>query len=221
MKTLRLKIFQDTACYKKPFAIKVAETYPLPPYSTVKGMIHYILDTNEYIPMSISIQGNYEGIFTNYQTMRLYKANVITQMPLKVHLLFNVNLIIHIKADESIINSILAAFKSMKEYPSLGRREDLVRIDEIRIVDLKKVNIIDEGESLELKNSIYIPKEILPNKRLSGINYKLNFKYEIKDNLRVWEKINVLYVEKGSAIEDGIFYIDDTENERIPVFFNN
>ena len=35
MKILKLKLFQETACYKKPFAFKVAETYPLPPYSTV------------------------------------------------------------------------------------------------------------------------------------------------------------------------------------------
>lgn len=35
MKVLKLKLFQETACYKKPFAFKVAETYPLPPYSTI------------------------------------------------------------------------------------------------------------------------------------------------------------------------------------------
>lgn len=35
MKILRLKLFQESACYKKPFAFKVAETYPLPPYSTI------------------------------------------------------------------------------------------------------------------------------------------------------------------------------------------
>lgn len=43
MKYLKMKLFQETACYKKPFAFKVAETYPLPPYSTVIGMFHKIL----------------------------------------------------------------------------------------------------------------------------------------------------------------------------------
>ena len=43
MKILKLKLYQETACYKKPFATKVAETYPLPPYSTIIGMFHKIL----------------------------------------------------------------------------------------------------------------------------------------------------------------------------------
>ena len=47
MKILKLKLYQETACYKKPFATKVAETYPLPPYSTVIGMFHKILQHNQ------------------------------------------------------------------------------------------------------------------------------------------------------------------------------
>ena len=74
MKILKLKLFQETACYKKPFAFKVAETYPLPPYSTVIGMFHKILgaDSGEYYPMNISIQGEYESIFSNYQNLRMF-----------------------------------------------------------------------------------------------------------------------------------------------------
>ena len=55
MKILKLKLYQETACYKKPFATKVAETYPLPPYSTIIGMFHKILQAGpgEYFPMNI------------------------------------------------------------------------------------------------------------------------------------------------------------------------
>ena len=58
MKILKLKLFQETACYKKPFAFKVGETYPLPPYSTIIGMFHKILGAAsvEYFTMNISIQ---------------------------------------------------------------------------------------------------------------------------------------------------------------------
>ena len=44
MKALRLDLFQETACYRKHFAIKISETYPLPPYSTINGLLHRILD---------------------------------------------------------------------------------------------------------------------------------------------------------------------------------
>ena len=55
MRALRLDLFQETACYKKPFALKISETYPLPPYSTVNGMLHKLLDAKEYIPINICI----------------------------------------------------------------------------------------------------------------------------------------------------------------------
>lgn len=81
MKILKLKLFQETACYKKPFAFKVGETYPLPPYSTIIGMFHKILGaaSGEYFPMNISIQGNYESIFNNYQTLRMFKGKKLLQ----------------------------------------------------------------------------------------------------------------------------------------------
>lgn len=92
MKVLKMKLFQETACYKKPFAYKVAETYPLPPYSTVIGMFHKILQAKngEYFPMEVSVQGKYESIFSNYQTLRMYKKNKVTSMPRNVHQLLNV-----------------------------------------------------------------------------------------------------------------------------------
>ena len=109
MAILKLKIFQETACYKKPLAFKVAETYPLPPYSTVIGMFHKILKAQpgEYFPMNISIQGSYEGIFSNYQNLMMYKGkDKVTSMPRNVHQLLDVNLIIHVQAEDEIIDRI-------------------------------------------------------------------------------------------------------------------
>ena len=106
---MRLKLFQETACYKKPFAFKVAETYPLPPYSTVIGMFHKILQakSGEYYPMNISVQGEFESIFSNYQTLRMYKGKgEVTSMPRNVHQLLNVNLIIHVQAENEVIDKI-------------------------------------------------------------------------------------------------------------------
>jgi len=109
MKILKLKLYQETACYKKPFATKVAEAYPLPPYSTIIGMFHKILQaqSGEYFPMNISVQGSYEGIFSNYQNLRMYKGkDKVTSMPRNVHQLLDVNLIIHVQAEDEIIDKI-------------------------------------------------------------------------------------------------------------------
>lgn len=146
MKVLKLKLFQETACYKKPFAMKITETYPLPPYSTVSGLIHKVLGATEYIPLKISIQGNYESIFNNYQTTYFYKKDTITSMPMNSHMLLNVNLIIHIGAEEEILQQIYECLLNSNEYLSLGRKEDLLRIDDIYFTELEEFDVNEDNE---------------------------------------------------------------------------
>ncbi len=203
LKIMRLKLFQESACYKKPFAFKVAETYPLPPYSTIIGMFHKILQAQpgEYYPMNISVQGEYESIFSNYQNLRMYKGKgEVTAMPRNVHQLLNINLIIHVKADDEVIDKIYNNIINGEETFTLGRNEDLVRVDEIKII--QKINKIDDF--MWMNHNAYIPTYMLD---VTGINYRLNTKYTIVDELRKWEKVDVKYVEKDSEIDDG--YIDE------------
>lgn len=191
MKILKLKLFQETACYKKPYSFKVAETYPLPPYSTVIGMFHKIAGakSGEYIPMNISIQGEYESIFTNYQTLRKYKNKEVTSMPMNVHQLLNVNLIIHMQAEDEIVNNIYKNIIKGNQTFTLGRNEDLVRIDEIKIVN--EVKVIDE---IFPSHNIYVP--INKQDNINGISYRLNTTYTIENDLRKWNKVDVKYIEK-------------------------
>ena len=222
MKILKLKLYQETACYKKPFATKVAETYPLPPYSTVIGMFHKILQAKpgEYFPMNISIQGNYEGIFSNYQNLRMYKGKEkVTSMPRNVHQLLNVKLIIHVQAEDETIDKIYQNIINGTETFTLGRNEDIVRIASIKI--LEKVKEIEEPRIVE---NTYIPEWI--DNEVAGINYRLNTTYTIQDDIRKWNKVNVKYVEKhtnkslvGTEVlqdEDGenmYFYSERIQNE--------
>ncbi|HEX2926701.1 MAG TPA: CRISPR-associated protein Cas5, partial [Ruminiclostridium sp.] len=71
MKGIRLKLSQDMVNYKKPASFQLKETYPLPPYSTVIGMIHNVCGYREYHPMQVSIQGKYfskvNDLFTRYE----------------------------------------------------------------------------------------------------------------------------------------------------------
>jgi len=200
---MRLKLFQETACYKKPFAFKVAETYPLPPYSTVIGMFHKILQakSGEYFPMNISIQGEFESIFSNYQNLRMYKGkDEVTAMPRNVHQLLNINLIIHVKGEDEVIDKIYNNIINGEETFTLGRNEDLVRIDEVKIIN--QVSKIDT--EIIIKHNAYVPTYLKPE---SGISYRLNTKYTIVNELRRWEKVNVKYVENNNFyIENG--YLD-------------
>lgn len=222
MKILKLKLYQETACYKKPFATKVAETYPLPPYSTAIGMFHKILQAQpgEHFPMNISIQGSYEGIFSNYQNLMMYKGkDKVTSMPRNVHQLLDVNLIIHVQAENETIDKIYKNIINGTETFILGRNEDIVRIDGIKILENLK-----EVEDPDIEESAYIPEWI--DDEVDGINYRLNTTYKIQDDIRKWNKVNVKYVEKytnksliGTEIlqdEDGdniYFYSERIQNE--------
>ncbi len=212
LKILKLKLFQETACYKKPFAFKVAETYPLPPYSTIIGMFHKILGAgpNEYHPMDISVQGEYESIFSNYQNLRTFKEkDVVTAMPRNVHQLLNVNLVIHMQSDDETVDKIYQNIVHGKETFTLGRNEDLVRVDEVKMItETKKVydKFINHYDA-------YIPLE-LTDEEVYGINYRLNTVYTIKNELRQWHKVDVKYIEKHTN-ESLLEVLQDEEGDFI------
>ncbi len=206
MKYLKLCLFQETACYKKPFAFKVAETYPLPPYSTVRGMLHKILQakSGEYFPMNISIQGEYESIFSNYQNLRMYKGKEqVTAMPRNVHQLFHVNLVLHIQAQDEIIDTLYQNIINGKESFTLGRNEDIVRVDKVKIIPVpqKMAAMINHYNA-------YVPEPY--SHEVKGILYRLNTIYTLQNNLRIWNKVNVKYVEKyGNQGVDEILQDED------------
>ncbi|MPM73763.1 hypothetical protein SDC9_120745 [bioreactor metagenome] len=223
MRALRLDLFQETVCYKKPFAMKISETYPLPPYSTVNGMLHKLLDANSYIPLNISIQGNYESIVNNYQTTYFYKKKEVTTMPMNQHMLLNMKLIIHINAEDDILDKIYDRLLNLDEYLSLGRKEDLVRIDDIKFVEVQSYDVDDDNEDeyeenklsgYYIKIPIYIPKN--KDSKLNGISYRLNNFY--LNDRSSWNKIDTLYVEHGKQIIDGEILLDEYKDL---VCFNN
>lgn len=226
MKALRLDLFQETACYRKPFAIKISETYPLPPYSTINGLLHRILDAKEYIPIRISIQGDYESLVNEYQTTYFYKKNTVTKMPMNQHLLLNVRLIVHISAENSVLDELYNRIRNLEEFLSLGSREDLLRIDDIQFVELNEYEIdsdaeddeededIPKKEKYNLKHSIYIPKTY--DVEFDGISYRLNNYY--KSTRDKWEKIDVKFIQKGANFDSYNILLDEKEDV---VYFNN
>ena len=88
--------------------------------------------------MNISVQGNYESIFNNYQTLRMFKEKKVTFMPRNVHQLLNIELVIHIEAEDETVNKVYDNIVNGKETFTLGRNEDLVRVDEIKFINAIK-----------------------------------------------------------------------------------
>lgn len=238
MKILRIEAYQETACYRKPFSNKVTETYPLPPYSTVKGMIHALLDASELIPFSLSVQGHYESMLVDYKKTYFIKkrqfampivteglameipefdSKTMSSMPLYTHLLYNVQLVIHVKAEEEIMEKIYESFQGTSNFISLGRYEDILRIDEVAWTTVR------EATSCKLTYGTYIPERLIADDEKGlGVPYLLNWTYKIKQGIREWERIPVLYVEGNQRIfEDHmvgeVLQMDDKD---YPIFWN-
>ena len=248
MKAIKLKLYQSMVNYKVPTSFQLKESYPLPPYSTVIGMVHSLCDFKEYKPMKISISGNYfskvNDLYTRYEfkngnpfEMGRHQLNVngygINRGVATAELLVDVNLTIHIIPEdqsEEFLNTIFEAFKYPREYPSLGRREDIVLIRDVKIVDVEKKEMekdLENGEEV----FAYIPLSFVYDEkvefgnpvsgiRIYGTRYELTKNYELKNIgtkakpkfIREWEKEEVLYSSNITALEEEIVPIDE-DNE--------
>lgn len=244
MKAIRLKLYQDLVNYKKPTSFQLKETYPLPPYSTIIGMVHSLCGYKEYKEMDISVQGRYyskvNDLFTRYE----FKNGMLydeTRHQLKVgdfgisrgvsttELLVDVELLIHvIPRDQNTVEYIEKAFLSPIEYPSLGRREDLVIIKEIKTVNVIEKVLKDTVRGLE-DYSAYIPLRTLENIqlrnkvqgiRISGTRYCLTKNYELVNYgtkarpkiFRNWKKVDVIYGSNVSVLRKKIMSLDEDDN---------
>ena len=187
---VRIRIEQDLVNYKKPMSFQLRESYPLPPYSTVIGMIHNMCRYEKYVNMQISIQGKYKSkvndLYTRYEFKNgmtfesgRHQLNVnglgVGRGVATVELLSQVELMIHICPEEQErVEEIYQAFRNPWEYPSLGRREDLVTIKEVEKTKII-LKEIDDDKSMEIDRYAYIPlkyyKDIGEKELIVGYDY--------------------------------------------------
>lgn len=219
-KVIRIKCKQELVNFKKPTSLLIKETYPLPPYSTVIGMIHNACGFKEYHDMQISVQGktgmHVSDLYTRYAFNQntKYKAarhNIwfelddikygIVKGIAHGELISELELVIHIVPNDVDFEVVYRGLKFPKYYLSLGRHEDLLNIEEIKIVDLKEVDEID------LQFDQYVPVKYLdeidfgPN---ASTQYNLPKEYVIKKNgKRVWiNRVAVKLIPKGAMVRE-------------------
>lgn len=244
MKSIRLKLKQNLVNYKLPTSFQLKETYPLPPYSTVIGMVHNTCNYIEYKPMKISVQGKYHSKVNDLATRYEFKNGMtfdatrhqikvgeygISRGVSNVELLSDVELVIHIvPEDENLIEEIFNAFKAPREYISLGRREDLVVVDEVKIVEISEERIKDENLRIDRDYRAYVPVEIIDKKKVfvegsvDTIQYKGTMYNLTKDYVSVnygsakspkffrkWNKIKVHYVSNIVASRRRAITLDE------------
>jgi CRISPR-associated protein Cas5t len=223
MECLKLKLYSPVGIFKNPLSMKGIEIYPLPPYSTIIGLIYKAMGrkwNGEYF--QISIQGDYETIFRDYIWFKKYnlREKELEKLPLQVPVLYNLKLIIHISAEENLLSEIENALKNPRELLFLSGGEYPVKIEEVKRVKYQEEKV-QEDDSVKLKYNAYIPDEWFKERKISttdnGILFNLSYFYENQTKPKTYLWINSRYFQKGTLIY-GDLLVDDDED---PLFLSS
>jgi len=220
---LELRLRMPVAHFRNPFTFYHAQTYPLPPRSTVIGMLQSQLggfDLGERVQVSIkgsagAVAFNYvrmvkgrvlltgEGLL-NEQEVREGKKRKKVLLPLLISQraptyqqeLRGLELHIHVKGDDAILENLRRALASPRRAISLGRGEDVAFLEEEpRIVRLSRDR---RGGVMELELGTYVPGEL---EAYGGVSYlMLEPSYVDKDGKRVL----AVYAQFGEKPKPGI-----------------
>lgn len=232
LRAIRIHLHQQMPNYRKPASFLVRETYPLPPYSSVIGMVHAACDFTDYHAMDVSVQGTYASEVADYAKMynfgikydpTRHQAKAIDSDgteyginigPKPCQLLTDVELIIHIKPyDDSDFAAVLHGLQNPVRYLSLGRHEDIVNISDVCAVELS-----DDVRGTSTKHSIYIPLNNFRDKKAyDGTVYNITKVFDTKSSeFRRWaETVQVKYIASEERLSDrqiSGLYVDNDEN---------
>jgi len=228
-KTLFIEIFQPFAQYRNPFTFYYAQTYPLPPKSTIIGMLQNATDRfydPEFWNLKVSVHGGFESTFWNYQQLikggkegiilakyrnkvtlwnqglPLYSEGIKSQRtPVHQQELFNGHLFMFVRGDADLIEPIKSSLENPKKVLYLGRSED--------VIFLKTKPIILENEGIEselkfVKKSIWLmyPTYIRQNRKGKDCNCENKFPIK-KDKFPVYSiPVKVEFKNNGKTIRN-------------------
>ncbi len=238
---IRILAHQDMVSYRRVGALAYRETYPLPPYSTVIGMVHAACGFTSYHPMDVSVQGHVFStvcdMSTHYNLNQQMKYDAsrhqvqvttkdgssygVNRGTMNTELLTDVHLLLHIVPEKEDFDRVLEGLKNPKHFLSLGRYEDLLRIDRVEETDITPIVLEEDEDSLPQTNLYqgYVPLDAIQKGIAQGTHYLLNKSFTIENGFRRWTKkvdtvlasatVDALYDEEG---ENTFLWKDNQHN---------
>ena len=228
MKAVMIQGHMDTARFSIPgWNGKRGETYPLPPFSTVTGMVHFLCRWDRWHDMKISVSGN--GVMNKPEICMRWRGGAVAgseteefkqRFPVRVksgdsfvgwvntliHEAFasDLDLRLHIMPDnQEEVDVIYRKILNPRTFPSLGRHEDLIRIDDVQVVDILP------AQEMALDMCAYVPSTI----KVPGTVYTIHKDYVSKNGKRRFNDIPVKYLDRGMKV------FADCDNLSNPCFF--
>jgi CRISPR-associated protein Cas5 subtype I-B len=234
MSALRIKCYSISSGFRSPLSHAIHDSLPLPPPTTIVGMVGAALGisrsdmSNFYQSMKVAVIGTHEAVFQDLTHIIKFASGGKVKEPVSLltrENLFKNNFYIWIIPDKvEIIDKLRLAFSDPKYALSLGRDDEIIRIDEIKIVrleyayepilentilpfnlDPKNIELIDSKSVIIPLVSISLPRGFIVNKT-SETRIPQNFNnYTFVENhkVKITHKVN-----DQTALKDGefIFY---------------
>lgn len=272
LKAVRVIAYQNMPNFRKPTSFAIQDSYKLPPYSTVIGMVHTACGFTEYHPMRVSIAGRYHNTMVDMYTRYFFgmsleydsKAGGYTRHQLYTdkeeggglggftsglapdgstaknkdgitrglgyaELVTDLELAIYIVPDNpDELELIKDGLTYPKRFPALGRHEDILRMDNVEIVELKQQsdNDMDDGQLFHMHYDALVPMDIYSELSLNcqGTVYSLNKCFATKDakgvelkSRRITERVTAKLIKAGTAFAAKAMY-DEYGDDKIGVF---
>lgn len=165
----------------------------------------------------------FKGKLKEYENEKYTKPisqfRTLTRAPKYYELLTDVELVIHIVADDNVLKDICENVYNIK---SIGRSEDMVNVTECKMVDL-----VEPDDDIYSQNSAYLPMRAVEKgvfilhsdeefgMKKNGTCYSLAKNYRIDENgMRRFTRKSVLYTSNYGVMEkaDGVYIDKGTQN---------
>ncbi|SHK15484.1 type I-B CRISPR-associated protein Cas5b [Thermocrinis minervae] len=204
MECLKFRLFSPCATFKTPFSLKGIETYPLPTYSTIIGLLYTAAGRRwQGEKFSISVQGTYKSIFRDYIRFRKYnrKDKLLEVLPIEVPKLFELECVIHIVGQRDLLVEFERSLKNPSTYLFLGGGEYPVMVKDVKIVSYQERAM----ENQDIKLSAYVPERYKQVFSGSGIAFRIPSFWKDTISKGEWTWQTVYYYPNGSYIEGEVF----------------
>ena len=194
MKALRIILTQNTANYRKAECIDNKMTYPLPPLSTIIGAIHNACGYREYVPMDISVQGDFMACERKIYTDNCYLDSLQDDRNYLVKVKNPNCLSAGYKVVASALKKTGNSFKSGKTI--LTHDQNL--LNEYRLLIQKRNEFDEENKRIGIKT-----KELKESKNKLNNKKKLLDKNDIENDIikKQIEEINKLIKDMKNEFE--------------------
>lgn len=228
MKAVMIQGHMDTARFSIPgWNGKRGETYPLPSFSTVAGMVHFLCRWDSWHDMKISVVGN--GVMNKPEICMRWRGGTVAgseteefkqRFPVRVKsgdsfvgwvntpiyesVVSDLDLRLHVMPEnQKEVDVICRKILNPRTFPSLGRHEDLIRIDNVQVVDVLP------AQEMTLDMCTYVPATA----ETPGTVYTIHKDYTISKGKRRFNDVRVKYLDRGIKV------ITDCDNLNNPCFF--